>query len=118
MRKEAEAEKRRKEKACLTAPSRQGDRETGNSFAEIGLGICDLGFGTWSLGFFSFSGSWRTWRFDLPRPREKRLRKEIEVEKGRKGKRRKETACLTAPSRQGDRGHSRILAKASYCDFG
>ncbi len=41
------------------------------------------------------------------------IRKEVEAEK-----RRKEVACLTAPSRQGDRGHSRILAKASYCDFG
>jgi len=48
---------------------RKGERrqETGNSFAEIGLA-------TWDLGFFSFSGSWRTWRFNLPRPRKIRLR--------------------------------------------
>jgi len=33
-----------------------------------------LGFGICDLGFFSFTGSWRTWRFILPRPG-KRLRK-------------------------------------------
>ena len=69
---------------------RKGDRrrETGDSFAEIGLAIwdlkfwilnfefeiCDLEFGIWDLGFYSFSGSWRTWRFNLPRLGKIRLR--------------------------------------------
>jgi hypothetical protein len=82
----------------------------------LGFGICDLEFGICDLGF----GIFFIWRFYLPRLREKRLRKEVEAEKRRKetGDGRRETACLTAPSRQGDRGHSRILAKASCCDFG
>ena len=34
----------------------------------------DFGLVIWDLGFFSFSSSWRTWRFNLPRPRKIRLR--------------------------------------------
>ena len=42
----------------------------------------DFGLVIWDLGFFSFSSSWRTWRFNLLRLRGKRLRKEVENENG------------------------------------
>jgi len=43
---------------------------------DLEFGILNFEFGIWVLGFFSFSGSWRTWRFILPRLRKGDRRQE------------------------------------------
>ena len=62
----------KQEAACLTAPSRQGDRRQ----KTVSQKLVWL-FGIWDLEF----GIFLIWRFDLPRLRKIRLSKEVEVER-------------------------------------
>ena len=44
----------------------------GFGICDFEFGIWDLGFGIWNLGFYSFTDSWRTWRFILLRPKQEK----------------------------------------------